>query len=223
MDLPFPLSPILAIAITTVVGTLVSLPAVRIRGIQLAIVTVAAATAIEEVLFRSPSFTGLGGMAQRAQALVPRPEPRHPPRRRRRVPQPRLRLLRPPRRRGQRHAGGERPAVGRRPADAGRAGQRAGRRRRRHPRPPHQAARRGAGLVPRQRGRRDDGLQVRRLLQRRLRGVAGAGRGRPGLHRRHRHRGRGVRGRHPRARRHPVHGHGRQLDRRRSCCCRASA
>ena len=68
MDLPFPLSPILAIVITTVVGTLVSLPAVRIRGIQLAIVTVAAATAIEEVLFRSPSFTGVGGMAR-----VPKP------------------------------------------------------------------------------------------------------------------------------------------------------
>jgi branched-chain amino acid transport system permease protein len=68
MDMPFPLSPILAIAITTVVGTLVSLPAVRIRGIQLAIVTVAAATAIEEVLFRSPSFTGVGGMAR-----VPKP------------------------------------------------------------------------------------------------------------------------------------------------------
>jgi branched-subunit amino acid ABC-type transport system permease component len=66
--LPFPVSPLLAIAVTTVVGTLVSLPAVRIRGIQLAIVTVAAATAIEEVLFRSPAFTGTGGLAS-----VPRP------------------------------------------------------------------------------------------------------------------------------------------------------
>ena len=62
-DLPFPWSPLAAIACTTVVGTLASLPAVRIRGIQLAIVTVAAATAIEQVLFRSPSFTGVGGMA----------------------------------------------------------------------------------------------------------------------------------------------------------------
>ena len=33
--LPFPLSPLLAIAVTTVVATLVSVPAVRIRGIQL--------------------------------------------------------------------------------------------------------------------------------------------------------------------------------------------
>ena len=66
--LPFPLSPLLAIAVTTIVATAISVPAVRIRGIQLAIVTVAAATAIEEVLFRSPDFTGVGGMS-----TVPRP------------------------------------------------------------------------------------------------------------------------------------------------------
>ncbi len=63
LHLPFPLSPLAAIAVTTIVGTLASLPAVRIRGIQLAIVTVSAATAIEQVLFRSPTFTGLGGTA----------------------------------------------------------------------------------------------------------------------------------------------------------------
>jgi branched-chain amino acid transport system permease protein len=42
---------------------------VRIRGIQFAIVTIAAATTIEEVLFGSPSFTGPGGVAS-----VPQPE-----------------------------------------------------------------------------------------------------------------------------------------------------
>ncbi len=68
-DLPFPLSPILAIAFTTLIATIISVPAVRIRGIQLAIVTVVAATAIEETLFRSPSFTGVGGVAS-----VPRPK-----------------------------------------------------------------------------------------------------------------------------------------------------
>ena len=67
--LPFPFSPLLAIAVTTIVATAISVPAVRIRGIQLAIVTVAAATAIEETLFRSPGFTGVGGMS-----TVPRPK-----------------------------------------------------------------------------------------------------------------------------------------------------
>ena len=213
MDMPFPLSPILAIAITTVVGTLVSLPAVRIRGIQLAIVTVAAATAIEEVLFRSPSFTGVGGMARVPKpsflglniGILPDGDGEYPNR-----------------------AFGffvllvavgsamlvvnvRRSAVGRRML-AVRANERAAAAGGIHV-PRTKLLRRGARLVPGQRGRGDDGLQVRRLLQRRLRGVTGAGRGRPGLHRRHRHRGRGVRGRHPRSRRHPVHGHGCELDR----------
>ncbi len=62
-ELPFPWSPLLAIVVTTAVGTLIGVPALRIRGIQFAIVTLAAAVAIEQVLFRSPAFTGLGGSA----------------------------------------------------------------------------------------------------------------------------------------------------------------
>jgi ABC-type branched-subunit amino acid transport system permease subunit len=61
--LPFPISPLLAIAVTTVVGTLIGIPALRIRGIQYAIVTLAAAVAIEQVLFRNPGFVGVGGLA----------------------------------------------------------------------------------------------------------------------------------------------------------------
>ena len=60
---PFPFGPMLAVAMTTAVGVLVSLPALRIRGIQFAIVTLAAAVAIEQLLFRSPVFTGTGGAA----------------------------------------------------------------------------------------------------------------------------------------------------------------
>ena len=61
--LPFPLAPVLALAATTALGLLISLPALRIRGIQIAIVTLAAAVAIEQLLFRNPSFTGSGGLA----------------------------------------------------------------------------------------------------------------------------------------------------------------
>ncbi len=62
-DIPFPLSPLLAIAITTITGTLIGVPALRIRGIQFAIVTFAAALVFERVVFRSPALTGAGGIA----------------------------------------------------------------------------------------------------------------------------------------------------------------
>ena len=62
-DVPFPLSPLLAVAVTTAFGTVLGIPALRIRGVQFAIVTLAAAVAIEQLLFRSPSFTGFGGVA----------------------------------------------------------------------------------------------------------------------------------------------------------------
>jgi branched-chain amino acid transport system permease protein len=60
---PFPFGPILAIGVTTVVGTLVGIPALRVRGIQFAIVTFAAAVVFDELLFRSPTFVGRGGLA----------------------------------------------------------------------------------------------------------------------------------------------------------------
>jgi branched-subunit amino acid ABC-type transport system permease component len=61
--LAFPLGPLVAIALTTVVGTLVSIPALRIRGALFAIVSFAAAVVFDEVLFRSPTFVGQGGLA----------------------------------------------------------------------------------------------------------------------------------------------------------------
>lgn len=55
---PFPLAPILAVAVATAVGVLVGLPALRVRGVQLAVVTLAGAVAVQEFLFKNPSFTG---------------------------------------------------------------------------------------------------------------------------------------------------------------------
>lgn len=62
--LGFPLAPIAAVAVTVVVGTLVSVPALRVRGVQFAIVTFSLAVVFDELLFRSPSFIGRGGVAR---------------------------------------------------------------------------------------------------------------------------------------------------------------
>ena len=61
----FPWAPLLAVALTVVVGILVGLPAVRVRGMSLAVATIAAAVAIEQLVFASPSLNGI--------ANVPRP------------------------------------------------------------------------------------------------------------------------------------------------------
>ncbi|MFG1858300.1 ABC transporter permease [Actinomadura geliboluensis] len=56
--IPFPIAPLLAALAATVVGVLVSIPATRVRGLHLAVVTIAAAVAIEEFIFKNPNFTG---------------------------------------------------------------------------------------------------------------------------------------------------------------------
>lgn len=64
---PFPISPLLGALVATAVGLLMALPAVRIRGAQLAVVTMAAGVAIEEFVFKNTSFTG----ASAAQSVPP--------------------------------------------------------------------------------------------------------------------------------------------------------
>ena len=61
MGIPFPISPLLAALMATVFGVLVGIPALRIRGAQLAVVTLSGAVALEEFVFRNPSITGLFG------------------------------------------------------------------------------------------------------------------------------------------------------------------
>ena len=53
---PFPLAPLLAALIATVVGVVVGLPALRLRGLTLGVVTLALAYAIEAVWFRNGQF-----------------------------------------------------------------------------------------------------------------------------------------------------------------------
>jgi len=65
---PFPVAPLLAACCAAAFGVLVGLPAVRIRGAQLAVVTLAAAVAIERFVFGNPSLTPLEGN------VIPGPE-----------------------------------------------------------------------------------------------------------------------------------------------------
>ena len=59
--IPFPLSTLLAALVATVFGVLVGIPALRIRGAQLAVVTMAGAVALEQFIFRNRSFTEPAG------------------------------------------------------------------------------------------------------------------------------------------------------------------
>ncbi|MFD7408633.1 ABC transporter permease [Streptomyces sp. NPDC059866] len=59
--LPFPLSLLAAGAVAALLGVLVGVPALRIRGAQLALVTLAGAVTIERLLFRNPHLSAPGG------------------------------------------------------------------------------------------------------------------------------------------------------------------
>lgn len=61
----FPWAPLLAITITVVAGVVVGIPAVRVRGMTLAIATLGAAVAVEALVFKASTFNGITG--------VPRP------------------------------------------------------------------------------------------------------------------------------------------------------
>jgi len=69
--LPDPLAAALGILAATVVGLLVALPALRIRGIHLAVVTLAAATAATELVFANKAIIGA---TAGANTPVPIPE-----------------------------------------------------------------------------------------------------------------------------------------------------
>lgn len=58
IGIPFPLSPILAATGAMIVGLLAALPALRVRGVNLAVVTLAGGYAIERFVFNNPDLTG---------------------------------------------------------------------------------------------------------------------------------------------------------------------
>jgi len=57
-DVPFPLAPLLAALGAMVFGLLVGLPALRVRGTNLAIITLAGGVTIAEFVFKNPSVIG---------------------------------------------------------------------------------------------------------------------------------------------------------------------
>jgi ABC-type branched-subunit amino acid transport system permease subunit len=61
--LPFPIAPLVAALAAVPLGLLIGLPALRLRGVNLAVVTLAAAFAIDALLFNSEGFSG--GLAGR--------------------------------------------------------------------------------------------------------------------------------------------------------------
>lgn len=66
--LPFPLALVVAALAVAVVGALIGLPALRTRGVTLAVVTLGLGSALADVLLRNPDYTGgVGGI------LIPTP------------------------------------------------------------------------------------------------------------------------------------------------------
>lgn len=61
LGIPFPISPLLAAMVATVFGVLVGIPALRIRGAQLAVVTLAGAVALEKFIFRNTKLAEVAG------------------------------------------------------------------------------------------------------------------------------------------------------------------
>jgi ABC-type branched-subunit amino acid transport system ATPase component/branched-subunit amino acid ABC-type transport system permease component len=58
---PFPLAPLMAAAVASVVGVVIGLPALRIRGLSVSVVTLALAVAIEALWFRNVDFVPSAG------------------------------------------------------------------------------------------------------------------------------------------------------------------
>ena len=58
-NLPWPIAAVLGIIVAVVVGVVLGLPALRIRGVQLAVVTLAAAVSLQTLYFENQKFTDL--------------------------------------------------------------------------------------------------------------------------------------------------------------------
>lgn len=61
-SVPFPIAPVVAAMGAAVIGVVVGLPALRIRGLPVAVVTLALALALESMWFRNNDFVGAAGV-----------------------------------------------------------------------------------------------------------------------------------------------------------------
>jgi branched-chain amino acid transport system permease protein len=55
---PFPFGPLIGAGVAVAFGLVTAIPALRVRGVNLAVVTLAAAVAIESFVFKNPSWSG---------------------------------------------------------------------------------------------------------------------------------------------------------------------
>lgn len=68
---PFPLAPLIAVVAAGLLGVLVGIPALRVRGTSLAVVTLSAAVATEQLVFRNSTIAGdVEGNAVTAPTLL---------------------------------------------------------------------------------------------------------------------------------------------------------
>ena len=58
LHVPFPFAPLLAAVIAMVIGVVVGLPALRIRGLPVAVITLALAVVLQDLWFNNPDFNG---------------------------------------------------------------------------------------------------------------------------------------------------------------------
>ncbi|MFT3855533.1 MAG: branched-chain amino acid ABC transporter permease/ATP-binding protein [Ilumatobacteraceae bacterium] len=61
LSVPFPISILVSSLVAAAFGVLIGIPALRIRGAQLAVVTLAGGVALEKFVFRNPHFTAANG------------------------------------------------------------------------------------------------------------------------------------------------------------------
>ena len=67
--IPFPIGPLLGAVVAVIVGLLAGVPALRVRGVNLAVVTFAAAVTIENLVFANPAWSGLQGASVRSPSI----------------------------------------------------------------------------------------------------------------------------------------------------------
>ena len=70
LHVPFPFAPLLAAVFAMIVGTVIGLPALRIRGLPVAVVTLAMAAALQDLWFSNPQFNGGFGGAPIQDAKI---------------------------------------------------------------------------------------------------------------------------------------------------------
>jgi branched-chain amino acid transport system permease protein len=58
LGMPFPLAPVVAVLFGTLIGVIISTVSIRVRGVDLAIVTLALAVAAEDIIFANPKLAG---------------------------------------------------------------------------------------------------------------------------------------------------------------------